>query len=90
MIVIKCKSEIAFAAVSENFIYAEWRPQEAYYKAQGCTTENQDQSKLQICECEPCQSLAHNFEDLIILKSFEVIDFSEIGVNFGDRDCSCI
>lgn len=65
MIVIKCKSGIAFAAVNENFIDAEWKLQEAYYKAQGCTTEKQEQLKFQICECTHCQSLEHNFEDLI-------------------------
>lgn len=65
MIVIKCKSGVGFAAVNENYIDAEWKLQEAYYKAQGCIIEQQEQSKLDLCECEHCQSIEHNFEDLI-------------------------
>lgn len=63
MIGIKCKSGHVFSAC--NFIDAEWKLQEAYYKAQGCEVEESESVRFSSCNCEHCQSLEHEFENLI-------------------------
>jgi len=65
MIVIKCKSGKVFAATVAKYVDAEWKLQEAYYKAQGCTTEKVEFVVAGNCNCGHCKSLEHNFDDLI-------------------------
>ena len=65
MIGIKCKSGHVFSACNENYIDAEWKLQEAYYKAQGCEVELSNEVRFSECNCEHCQSLEHEFENLI-------------------------
>jgi hypothetical protein len=54
MIGIKCKSGHVFSACNENYIDAEWKLQEAYYKAQGCEVELSDEVRFSECNCEHC------------------------------------
>lgn len=65
MIGIKCKSGHVFSACNENYIDAEWKLQEAYYKAQGCEVELSDEIRFSECNCNHCKSLEHEFEKLI-------------------------
>jgi hypothetical protein len=65
MVAIKCKSGRIFSACNENYMDAEWKLQEAYYKAQGCTVELLDEVRFSECECDHCKSLEHEFENLI-------------------------
>jgi len=62
---IKCKSGHIFSACVAKYIDAEWKLQECYYKAQGCTTELVESVVFSKCECDHCKSLEHKFEDLI-------------------------
>ena len=61
---IKCKSGHFFSAFRGN-VDAEWKLQEAYYKAQGCTVEESENLIFSECNCEHCESLEHEFENLI-------------------------
>jgi len=66
MIGIKCKSGHVFCACNSDYTDAEWRLQEAYYKAQGCTVEEHDEIRFSENEgCVDCGSLEHEFEKLI-------------------------
>ena len=65
MIAIKCKSGKVFAATVAKYADAEWKLQEAYYKAQGCTVEPQESVQFRNCKCDHCKSLEHEFENLI-------------------------
>ena len=65
MIGIKCRSGRFFSACINNCVDAEWKLQEAYYKAQDCVVEESEEIRLSECDCEHCQSLEHNFEVLI-------------------------
>ena len=65
MLAIKCKSGKTFAACVAKYADAEWKLQEAYYKAQGCTVEKVDIVSAGNCNCEHCKSLEHDFDDLI-------------------------
>lgn len=65
MIVIKCKSGNIFSATVAKYADAEWKLQEAYYKAQGCIVEKQESATFGSCNCDHCDSLEHKFEDLI-------------------------
>jgi hypothetical protein len=46
MIGIKCKSGTRFQLVTKITFDAEWKLQEAYYKAQGCEVELSDEVRL--------------------------------------------
>lgn len=65
MIGIKCKSGKVFSACNSHFVDAEWKLQEAYYKAQGCTVEESESVQFSECDCDHCKSLEHEFENLI-------------------------
>jgi len=68
MRVIKCQSGCIFSACVEEHINAEWKLQEAYYKAQGCTVESVESAKVKMStnsNCKYCLSLEHKFEELI-------------------------
>lgn len=65
MIVIKCKNGGVVSATNPNFIDAEWKLEEAYYKAQGCTVETQKSVIYDECGCDHCKSLENNFDKLI-------------------------
>ncbi|MFA9202182.1 MAG: hypothetical protein ACEQSC_01360 [Candidatus Nanopelagicaceae bacterium] len=65
MIGIKCKSGHVFAACNSDYIDAEWKLQEAYYKAQGCEVIKSESVRFSSCNCKHCQSLEHEFENLI-------------------------
>lgn len=65
MRVIKCKSGNAFSANTDTNIDAEWKLEEAYYVAQGCVAITAKRVNLVECDCEHCQSLDHEFENLI-------------------------
>lgn len=62
---IACKNGKIFSACVDKYIDAEWKLQEAYYKAQGCVIIKREPMMLESCECEHCKTLEHNFEDLI-------------------------
>jgi hypothetical protein len=65
MIAIKCKSGKIFSATVAKYIDAEWKLQAMYYKAQGCIIDNQESVTMEDCNCDHCQSLEHNYEELI-------------------------
>ena len=65
VIAIKCKNGNCFSACAEDFVDAEWKLQEFYYKAQGCIIEKQDSANFGTCGCEHCKKLEHNFHELI-------------------------
>ena len=67
MIGIKCKSGHVFSACNENYIDAEWKLQEFYYKAQGCEVVQEESLKFSQHDgsCSHCESLEHEFENLI-------------------------
>jgi hypothetical protein len=65
MVGIKCKSGNVFSACNSNYVDAEWKLQEAYYKAQGCEVEESESVKFSNCDCEHCKTLEHEFEKLI-------------------------
>ena len=65
MIVIKCKSGKIFAGSVKEHADAEWKIEEIYYKAQGCTIEEQESFAFDSCKCEHCESLDHDCQDLI-------------------------
>lgn len=65
MTAIQCKSGKTFAGSVTSFIDAEWKLQEAYYKAQGCNVVQVDSVKFESCKCEHCKNLEHKFEELI-------------------------
>jgi hypothetical protein len=54
-----------FSACNENYIDAEWKLQEAYYKAQGCEVELSDELDFQNVTANIAESLEHEFENLI-------------------------
>ena len=62
---IMCKNRAIFSACNSNYIDAEWKLQEWYYKAQGCIIEEVETVVFSKCDCEHCQSLEHEFENLI-------------------------
>lgn len=65
MIQIVCKSGKAFVGCSPDFIDAEWKLQEAWYKAQGCIVSEVESMTLEQCDCDHCKSLDHSFDELI-------------------------
>lgn len=65
VIVIKCLCGTSFSAVVADYVDAEWKLQEAYYKAQGCLVEEQEQVNFGKCDCDHSKSLEHEFESLI-------------------------
>lgn len=65
MIAIKCKSGKTFAACNSNYVDAEWKLQEAYYKAQLCVVEEVETVSFESCDCQHCAILEHDFENLI-------------------------
>lgn len=66
MIAIKCKAGKIFSAISSNEMAdAEWKLQAAYYKAQGCTVEEDNVNTFEHCDCDHCKTLEHEFEILI-------------------------
>lgn len=65
MTAIQCKSGLNFSACVTEYIDAEWKLQEAYYKAQGCKVVQVESVNWGGCKCEHCKNLEHNFEDLI-------------------------
>lgn len=62
---IKCKSGHIFSIIQSEHADAEWTLQEAYYKAQGCTVEESKDVNFSSCNCDHCESLEHEFENLI-------------------------
>lgn len=62
---ISCKCGSIFSACNSNYQDAEWKLQEAYYKAQGCSVDEKEEVRFYSCECEHRKSLEHNFEELI-------------------------
>ena len=65
---IKCKSGHVFSMIIDSEAKsAEWKLQEFYYKAQGCEVVTED--GLRFSEpnklCPDCNSLEHEFENLI-------------------------
>lgn len=66
MIIIKSKCGSIFQGMNEDFMDAEMKLNIAYYKAQGCTVENVESFKFsENCNCEDCNKLEHDFENLI-------------------------
>ena len=65
MTAIQCKSGKTFAGSVTKYRDAEWKLQEAYYKAQGCKVVEVDSVTWEGCECEHCEGLEHKFEELI-------------------------
>ncbi len=66
MITISCKNGRIFTGINEDFLDAETKLQIAYYKAQGCVIETIESFRFNgECDCEHCESLEHEFEDLI-------------------------
>ncbi len=65
MIGISCKSGNIFSMIVKDFADAEWKLQEKYYVAQGCVIVNEDGLRFTKCDCEHCNSLEHDFENLI-------------------------
>lgn len=64
---IQCKNGHVMCMINDNYKDAEWKLQEYYYKAQGClvvTEENLIFSSPNT-ECDHCNSLEHDFENLI-------------------------
>ena len=64
---IQCRSGHVFSMINDNYKDAEWKLQEYYYKAQGCevvTEEFLTFSDPHIY-CSHCNSLEHEFENLI-------------------------
>jgi hypothetical protein len=66
MITISCKSGNIFCGMNEEYMDAETKLQIAYYKAQGCIVENVESFSFGSgCDCEHCNQLEHEFEELI-------------------------
>lgn len=71
---IACKNRHIFSMIVDEYIDAEWKLQEAYYKAQGCQIIKGDNLNLtQANKCESCQKLEHQFDNLIkeVLEKYE-------------------
>lgn len=62
---IKCKSGSFFAACNSDFLDAEWKLQECYYIAQGCLVEESEEVRFSKCDCDHCESLNHEFDEMI-------------------------
>lgn len=62
---IMCKSGNIFAACVSEYVDAEWRLCEYYYKAQGCEIVIEESVRMGKCDCEHCGTLVHDFETLI-------------------------
>lgn len=64
---IQCRSGHVFSMINDNYKDAEWKLQEYYYKAQGCeiVTEENLQFSDPHTFCSHCNSLEHEFENLI-------------------------
>lgn len=65
MIGIKCKGGNVFSATIKRAVDAEWKLEEAYYKAQGCEVIESKDIRLGKCSCEHCGTLEHNFHELL-------------------------
>lgn len=64
---IQCRKGHIFAMIVDNQVNsAEWKLEEAYYKAQGCEVVKDEQLRFTQPEmCSHCDSLEHEFESLI-------------------------
>lgn len=65
---IQCRKGHIFAMCSDNHKDAEWKLQEFYYKAQGCEIVIEESLKFSNPNdyiCSHCDSLEHEFENLI-------------------------
>jgi len=64
---IQCKNGHIFSMIVDHAKDAEWELQEAYYKAQGCEVVIEDDLKFSQPDshCTHCNSLEHEFENLI-------------------------
>ena len=65
MIGILCKNGNMFSAIVDQYVNAEWKLQEKYYEAQGCTVVKSDSMSFEKCDCDHCKTLEHEFEVLI-------------------------
>lgn len=65
MTAIQCEKGNTFAGSVTEYIDAEWKLQEAYYKAQGCKVVEVESISFDGCGCEHCKTLEHKFEELI-------------------------
>ncbi len=64
---IKCKEGHIFSMCVDYAKDAEWKLQEAYYKAQGCEVVMNENLRFSNPDnhCTHCNSLEHEFENLI-------------------------
>lgn len=64
---IQCRSGHVFSMINDDYKDAEWKLQEYYYKAQGCEVVTEENLRFSSSEtlCSHCESLEHEFENLI-------------------------
>ena len=65
---IQCRKGHVFSMIVDHAKDAEWKLQEAYYKAQGCEVVMDDNLRFSNPNeyiCSHCNSLEHEFENLI-------------------------
>ena len=64
---IQCRKGHIFAMIVDNQVNsAEWKLEEAYYKAQGCEVVRDEHLRFAKPEmCSHCDSLEHEFKELI-------------------------
>lgn len=68
MIGIQCRKGHIFSMIVDHKKDAEWKLQEYYYKAQGCEVVKDDNLRFSNPNdyfCSHCNSLEHEFENLI-------------------------
>ena len=66
MIGISCKNGHVFSMIINEYVDAEWKLQEMYYKAQCCSIIHEEVLRFTTpSSCEHCDSLVHEFDNLI-------------------------